>query len=236
MKHLIVAISLAALLATAPALAQSTAPAGSSPMGTSSAPAATAGKAGAVDAKDRRFVEKAAMDNLTEIQLGQLAQQKAADPAVKQLGVRLVADHQQANAQLQQVAQQLGIQLPTKLNREYQAEYDRLAKLSGAPFDRSFVNGTVKDHQADVKEFQKEAQSAKAPEVKSYAAQTAPVLQQHLTMAQQAQSGLGSTGSSTGTGKAPGGAATKSQKSSLDASERAVTAQLNRQQLGQGNQ
>jgi putative membrane protein len=49
------------------------------------------------------------------------------------------------------------------------------------------MDDMVKDHKKDVKEFQKQAKSAKDPDVKSFASQTAPTLEEHLKMAEAAQ-------------------------------------------------
>jgi putative membrane protein len=60
------------------------------------------------------------------------------------------------------------------------------------------VRGEVKDHEKAVKLFQKEAQSGQDPELKQFAQQTLPKLQQHLQMAQQLdQQARGSKGSQT---------------------------------------
>ena len=49
-------------------------------------------------AQDKMFLDKAASDGLAEVELGQLAQQKAVSPEVKQFGQRMVQDHEQAGA------------------------------------------------------------------------------------------------------------------------------------------
>jgi putative membrane protein len=48
----------------------------------------------------------------------------------------------------------------------------------------------VKDHQKDVKEFQKQADKAKDADVKNFAANTLPTLQEHLKMAQEADAAV----------------------------------------------
>jgi putative membrane protein len=73
---------------------------------------------------------------------------------------------------------------------------DRLEKLKGAAFDREYVRDMVQDHQKDVQEFQKEAQSGSNPQLKAFAQETLPTLQQHLQMAQQLESKMGSAHSS----------------------------------------
>ena len=60
------------------------------------------------------FVTKAAQGGLAEVQMGQLAEQKGASPKVKQLGKMLADDHTQANQELQQIAQQTTIPLPSQ--------------------------------------------------------------------------------------------------------------------------
>jgi len=95
---------------------------------------------------DRKFVNDAAQGGLAEVELGQLAAQKAQDPQVKQFGQRMVDDHTKANDELKRVASAKGLQVPSDLPRHDQREYDHLQKLSGADFDREFMKGMVKDH------------------------------------------------------------------------------------------
>lgn len=45
------------------------------------------------------------------------------------------------------------------------------------------MNDMVKDHTQDVSEFKKESNSAKDPEVKTFASQTLPTLEDHLKQA-----------------------------------------------------
>src|SRR6478609_6699168 len=56
----------------------------------------------------------------------------------------------------------------------------RLEKLSGEAFDRAYMKDMVADHTKDVREFKNEAKNGKDPDVKNFAAQTAPTLEDHL--------------------------------------------------------
>ena len=141
---------------------------------------------------DTHFAMKAAQGGMAEVKLGQLAAQKAGSPDVKAFGQHMVDDHTKANDQLNSVAQDEGITLPADVNGKQQALYDRLSKLSGADFDKQYVKAMVSDHQEDVKDFQKEANSGKDEKIKSFASQTLPVLQQHLDMIKGIQSKMGS--------------------------------------------
>jgi putative membrane protein len=115
---------------------------------------------------DRQFIKKAAEGGLAEVELGKLATEKAESPEVKQFGQRMVDDHTKANDQLKQVASEKGVAVPEKLSAKDAATKARLEKLS--------------DHTKDVSEFRMESKNAKDPDVKNFASQTLPTLQDHL--------------------------------------------------------
>jgi putative membrane protein len=132
---------------------------------------------------DTSFAMKAAQGGLAEVQLGQLAVNKASNPAVKQFGQRMIDDHTKANDQLKQIAQEQNITLPETLNAKDQALHDKLQNLSGPQFDKEYMKAMVKDHEEDIKEFEKESDKGKDPAIKSFASQTLPTLKEHLEMA-----------------------------------------------------
>ena len=136
-------------------------------------------------AADKTFVMKAAQGGMAEVEMGQLATQNAQSEDVKQFGQRMVDDHTKAGDQLKQLAQQKGVSVPTELSAKDKAEKEHLSKLKGAKFDKAYMQHMVQDHKTDVAEFQKEANSGKDSDVKNWASQTLPTLQDHLKQAQQ---------------------------------------------------
>lgn len=134
---------------------------------------------------DDHFVTEAAQGGQAEVQLGRLATQNGASQQVKQFGERMVTDHSKANTELSNIASQKGMTLPNKLDKKDQKEYDHLAKLNGHKFDKTYMNYMVKDHKKDVSEFKHEADHGNNPDLKNFASQTQPILQQHLQLAQQ---------------------------------------------------
>jgi putative membrane protein len=60
-----------------------------------------------------------------------------------------------------------------------------------------FVNHEIRDHEKDIKKFQKEADTGSDPQVKQFAQQQLPVLKKHLQMAQQAQQSTSKSSSSS---------------------------------------
>lgn len=144
---------------------------------------------------DNSFVRKAAEANYAEIQLGKLAQDKGTNPAVKNFGQRMVTDHTKAYDELKPIASKDNITMPDRMNVKDQALYDRLSKVSGTQFDREYMRNMVKDHESDVAEFQRESTKAKEQNVRTYASNTLPVLQEHLRLAEDANAKVGASAS-----------------------------------------
>ena len=136
---------------------------------------------------DRRFLEKAAKGGMAEVELGKLAQQRAASEQVKQFGSRMVEDHGKANDQLKRLAEAKGVTLPTGLDASETRLMHRLQNLSGAEFDRVYMKEMLSDHKKDVSEFKSKANGARDADVKSFAETTLPTLQQHLDLAQSVE-------------------------------------------------
>jgi putative membrane protein len=152
-----------------------------------SAGIAIAADSGSLAGADRNFVIEAAKGGMAEVELGNLAKSKAQNAEVKSFAQRMVDDHSKANDQLKSIASSKGVQLPTSLDKSAQNEKERLSKLSGANFDREYMSHMVKDHKKDVKEFEKQAKNGKDSDVKNFAAQTLPTLQDHLKMAESVE-------------------------------------------------
>ncbi len=132
---------------------------------------------------DIKFASDAAQGGKAEVALGQLALQKAGDPEVKAFAQKMVDDHTKANDQLQHIATERGITLPSTLDEKALILKTKLQNLSGAKFDKKYMKAQVKDHQKDVKKFKKESTHGADPALKNFASETLPVLQNHLEMA-----------------------------------------------------
>jgi len=140
---------------------------------------------GTLDHSDARFIEKAAAGGRAEVELGKLAQQKAIRAEVKEFATRMVEDHSKANAELEKIAAANNVTLPGDLDRKTRKEIDRLSKRVGGDFDREYMKHMVRDHKEDVEDFRKEAKSRREGEVKSFAQETLPTLEEHLAMAEK---------------------------------------------------
>jgi putative membrane protein len=133
---------------------------------------------------DREFVQEAASGGMAEVQAAQLAQQRASSQQVKDFASRMITDHTQANTELQQIAQQQNITLPSQPTGKDAAGAKKLSSLNGRAFEEAYLQDQLSDHQQVVALFRKEATSGQDPALKAFAQKTLPILQQHLQMAQ----------------------------------------------------
>lgn len=65
---------------------------------------------------------------------------------------------------------------------------NKLSGLTGDAFDREYISMMVKDHEKDVKEFEKASTKAKDPDVRAFAEKTLPTLREHLQQVRDIQS------------------------------------------------
>jgi putative membrane protein len=117
---------------------------------------------GQLAAGDAKFIDEASRNGQAEVKMGQLIAEDAADPDVKSYGQMLIDDH-------------------TKLNQQL----DHLGSLSGADFNKAALKDAIRDHERDIRAFQDAAQKCQDPDVKSFAQQALPTLQQHLQRAKE---------------------------------------------------
>jgi putative membrane protein len=130
---------------------------------------------------DESFYKKAAEGGISEVEQGQIAQDKGHSQAVKDFGAMMVKDHSAANEKLKAIATSKGIDLPSSSSAMQMATKGKLEVLSGDSFDKSYIKGMVKDHKEDIQEFEKEAQQGQDPQAKAFAQKTLPTLREHLS-------------------------------------------------------
>jgi putative membrane protein len=154
--------------------------------------ALTAGRVMAADTglsqHDREFMGKAAQGGLMEVAAGKLAAKRGQNPSVRAFGQQMVTDHTAANEMLKSLADSKQMTVLDTVAPQEQAALGRLEGLNGIAFDQAYASLMVKDHVADIQEFEKEAKSGQDPDVKAFAAQTLPTLRHHLMLANQLSS------------------------------------------------
>lgn len=168
----------------------------------------------------QQFIKMAYQENLAEVKAGQAAQQKSQNQQTKDFAQTLVQDHQQALDQLKKLADQKNVQVSDQLDARHQRMIDELSSLSGADFDKRFMNAQIRAHKHALSLYQQAAQNNTDSDVKQFAQQNVAALQHHLQMAQQ-QGGISEpagAGSSQDQGSSSQGQQGQSSSSTQDQS------------------
>ena len=142
---------------------------------------------------DQAFVTKMAGVAMGEVELGTLAQDKASSRDVKAFAQRMIDDHRKAGDELKGIAQRKNLTWPSALPADAVALKDRLSKLSGAAFDRAYIDAMVSGHRDVLTQVKAHVQSAADPDVKAWATKASSSVQAHLTHAQDVQREVGKT-------------------------------------------
>jgi putative membrane protein len=135
------------------------------------------------DKASQTFMSKAIEGNLAEVAMGQLAQKQGESDAVRSFGQQLVTDHSAANQKAMSLASGMGMTPPTEPSKKHQSEAAKMAKMSGAAFDRAFATHMVADHRMAIADHRKGAKM-KDSAVAGYATEVLPTLEKHLETAQ----------------------------------------------------
>ena len=135
---------------------------------------------------DSAFLTDAMKGDNSEVALGKIAQSKGASQGVKDLGSMLVTDHGAHKSEVATLAQQAGVAVTDDIKDEAKTLETKLNGLSGAAFDKAFVDATVEDHKKDIAAYEKQANSGDA-QTAALANKTLPTLRKHLETAQKLQ-------------------------------------------------
>jgi putative membrane protein len=127
---------------------------------------------------DQAFVEDILKDNQAQVEMSQLAQQKASSPDVKDFSQRMVQIHTQLNQQFAPLAKQLQVDQPQKPSKQGKKEIAQLEQLSGSDFDTAYLQAMAKEQEHSLKQLKSE-ESAQNPMIQKVAKLDEPVLTQH---------------------------------------------------------
>jgi putative membrane protein len=144
--------------------------------------------AAAGQSDDQTFIKEAVQGNLTEVQLGELAAQRAATEPVRKFAETVRTDHQSALQRATNLSKSLKDEPPTEPATEARGIYDGLSQLSGSEFDAAFVSHMITLHEAAIAKYSRNA-SSDNDAVASMIAEALPKLKAHLAAAQALQKG-----------------------------------------------
>lgn len=143
--------------------------------------------------RERRFVTKAADHGTAELNLAQLATEKASNPEVRSYAQKLIEAHEKVKSELTALANQKNVKLDLDDDGKDRT-YKRLSSKSGREFDEEFVEHMIEMHEDDVKMFEKAASDAKDAELRAFASKHVDHLREHLQQAQSLRQSIMPTG------------------------------------------
>ena len=136
---------------------------------------------------DPAFVTKIGGVSMGEVELGVLALDKASSRDVKGFAERMIDEHRKSGAELKAIATRKNLAWPTGPSADGKALKDRLSKLSGAAFDRAYIDAMVSGHTEVLAVMKFEAKAGADPELKAFASKATSTVQAHLTHALDVQ-------------------------------------------------
>jgi putative membrane protein len=133
------------------------------------------------------YVTQAAASDMFEIRSSELAANNAESAAVKDFARMMITDHTRSSNELKTIAasMQPPLPIPTTLPPDMQSRLDQLEDANGAEFDRLYAAQQAQAHQQALDLHRRYAESGDAAQLKTFAGQTADVVQGHLERAQQ---------------------------------------------------
>jgi putative membrane protein len=138
---------------------------------------------------DAQILQLVHAANQGEIKQANLAQQKAQNGSVKKLARMISQDHAMADAKGNELTQKLNLTLATsplstRLENDAQALFTEMQPLSGAEFDKKYVDAQITMHEQVLKLIDdKLVPNAKSSDVKQLVSMIRPKIDMHLTEA-----------------------------------------------------
>lgn len=139
----------------------------------------------ALTRSDRDFMTEAAQIGHAQLQAARMALSRAGNTATKDFARRMVQDHSRAGDRLRNLAKAKGVTLPSGPSVFHKSKLRVLNAYDGAGFDRQYADEFgVEAHRSAIRRFRRVLDLGTDRDVRAYARQTMPMLEQHLQQAQ----------------------------------------------------
>ena len=133
------------------------------------------------------FINDASAKGMADIEASRLAHQKTESQVVKDYTIVVINDRTTANQHLAKIAKQLDLPVAPREEVIDKAKTLMPQVQDGASFDQAYAASQVKTTQEAIEQLQQAAQTTDVPEIKAFAEETLPKLQNHLEMAKALQ-------------------------------------------------
>jgi len=137
-----------------------------------------------VDEAGATFLRKAAVGGIMEVEAAKIAQKNAKSAEVKDFAAKMLADHTKANTELKALAVSKKVITPDALPADDQIHLDAMKKMTGAAFDKHYMDMMVTDHDKTVALFKLGMQN-RDQSIKDWASSTLGVIESHDELAKK---------------------------------------------------
>ncbi|MBF8964418.1 DUF4142 domain-containing protein [Pontibacter sp. FD36] len=141
---------------------------------------------------DALFIAEATSANMLQVQLDDLALERAVSPEVKEMAQEMSTGHRRVMEDLQDVAVQGEFVVPNELGSSHQKVYNEVSGETGIGFDLAYIKRIREEHNRLLKRYEDMAENAINMDVKQFASKQLPLLRQHLQKAEALEDRLGS--------------------------------------------
>ena len=137
------------------------------------------------EAKAPDFVTKAAMSDLYEVAAAKIAQKRSTNAEVKKFAAEMIKAHTASTAGLKKAIGESGADIipPADMDDHTKGQLDDLTKADAKDFDKKYMNDQVDAHQGALDLMQRYANDGDVAAIKTFATNTASVVQKHYDMA-----------------------------------------------------
>jgi putative membrane protein len=137
-----------------------------------------------LSAVDFNFVGQANLGAPFQVDSGRIAETKSPSAAIRSYAHLMVTTHIPVVDALNEILQRMHVTPSnTLLHGAYDAMLFTLYADHGAAFDQNYVNGQVEYQKGNAALFQQEIQNGSDPDLKEFARQTLPKIEDHLQRA-----------------------------------------------------
>jgi len=152
---------------------------------------------GAIQAmqQDQMFAKMVGSSDQFEIRSSEMALQRSQNEGIRQYAQKMITDHKGTTTQLGNIA--LGtpaVGADESVTDQHKMMLDRLAAASGAEFNGLYLDQQIQNHQQAVQLFSQQIAQGENGELKAFATQNLPHIQNHLAMATQMRNTMVSQG------------------------------------------
>lgn len=134
-----------------------------------------------------KFVEEAARSGKFEVRAAEMLLDQEVSEPIQELANTIKDDHEEANDDLEDIAEELKITVPTALAPDQQQMLSDLEGKQGMALERAYLEQQIAAHQKAIDLFERAEKQLDHERLSSFAHDKLPVLRKHLEMLRQTQ-------------------------------------------------